>query len=323
MGSDWAQLVAEAAASRTPGPTGISPALLLPWERGFAGAVLGGGYGLSRTLAPALYQEFPTPPPPPVPRVQMPVLLPGIRDTKPNKNCPTPRLAARTTFGRVRRKTKGITPRELDRDKRNAVLEVWAEIGMGTVGSTLVEQCRGDADELRKSLGMVFTNKATATLIKRAASIRTYQRWYVSMNLPGSALPASEDILFRYLAELYDEGAAATRGQALLEALNLACATLGLDAAAQQSVRVRGAAAASFAEKRGTLQRPPLTVDALRILEDGVISASSRCARIFCGFLAFRSRVSTKLARSPLYRRRASYTRARTGHASEASPCPL
>ncbi len=287
MGSDWAQLVAEASAAWAPGPSGLSPALLLPWERGFAGAVLGGGLGLNRALAPALYPDPPPPTPAPPPRVHLPVLMPPVRDTRTKKHVPTPRLAARTTFGRVRRKTKDAHPRDLDKQRRDRVIEVWVEIATGSGAGTLVDQCKGDLGEVRRSLGMMFTNKATSTLVKRAAAIRTYQRWYLTMNLPGQALPATEDVLFRYLAELFDEGAAATRGQALLEALNLACATLGLDAGAQQSARVRGAAAASFAEKRGTLQRPPLTVDALQILEDGVISACSPCARVFCGFLAF------------------------------------
>ncbi len=207
---------------------------------------------------------------------------------------PIPRLAPRTAFGKVRRKCKQPPPRGRDADKRERVLNSWVDITMGAPTADLMRQCRGDKEEVRKSLSLIFTGKATSTLTKRAAAVRAYQRWFATMDLPGPALPAQEDILFRHLAEVYDECGAATRGQSLLEALNLTCATIGLPSDAQDSLRVKGAAAASFAQKRGTLQRPPLTVQAVRALEDGVTNASCLCDRVFCGFLAFCAHTRTR-----------------------------
>ncbi len=295
MGSDWAHLVAEASRRHGAAPAGTPASLLLPWERGLAGAVLGGGLALQRALAPALYGEPPAPDPPPVPRLPLPVLLPGPRSAKPPRSAPIPRIAPRTSFGKVRRKAKAHpAAKATDAERRERVIDSWTDIGIGIPGGELYVQCDGNRSEVRRSLTLIFTGKSTATLAKRAAALRGFQRWHAGMDLPGGAFPAQEEILFRHLAELYDEGAAATRGQALLEALNLASATFGFSAEAQASARVRGAAAASFAQKRGTLQRPPLTVAALRVLEDGVVTASTACDRIFCGFLAFLAHTRTR-----------------------------
>ncbi len=287
MGTEWANLVAEAARSHGGAPSGIPEALLLPWERGVAGAVLGGAMGLNRLFAPAVFSDLPPPPPLPVPPLELPRLQPGPREFNAPRAATIPRMAARTTFGRVRRKLKCTKPKESDKNRRERVVQAWVGIGLCAPAGELYRQTGGNALEMSKSLRLIFTGKATSTLAKRASSISSFRRWHASMDLPGPAIPPREEVLFRHLAEMYDEGGAPTRAQALLEALNLACATFGLPADAQLSARVKGAASASFAQKRGTLQRPPLSVTAMRILEDGVTNANTLCDRVFCGFAAF------------------------------------
>ncbi len=171
-------------------------------------------------------------------------------------------------------------------------LEAAGSVGVGARAAArglIVRLCANPVQ--RPDLVASGWNSPIATLSITSPS---NQRWCSTMDLPGPALPAQEDVLFRHLAEVYDECGAATRGQSLIEALNLTCATIGLASDAQESSRVKGAAAASFAQKRGTLQRPPLTVQAIRVLADGVTNASCLCDRVFCGFLAFCAHTRTR-----------------------------
>ncbi len=287
MGDQWAALLASAADQPAPLPT----SLLLPWEVGYAGVVLSRGLGVGRAFAGALYQPpvplqpqpLPSPPPPPV------VSTTSRRETQPLKRrLVPPRFAAQTSFGRAKRPRLEVPPEIADATAREKVLATWLTILSNCEGATLTEDDDGDdVDGARRSLEMAFTKRATSTLAKRGAAVLSFIRWHRGMDLPGLALPTSEPVLFRYLLELLDAGAAPTKASGILEGLNLAAAVLGFPSDAHQSQRVKGCADAAMNRKHATIQRPPFTVAVVKMFEDGVFRAGTLADRIFSGFVAF------------------------------------
>ncbi len=276
----WADLLADA---QRRGP-GLPSELLLPWERGFAGQVLGRGMGLSGALAGGLYDLPPIAPPPslppPLPQRHDPASAPAPRKRKLD----AVKFSGRTTFGRART-GRGPGPEEAESDAREKAITGWTAITWEAAQSTLKDQCGGDLAEYRSSFELLVASRATATLTKRLNAIMTYLRWHRSSQEEGEALPPKEDALFRYFQELHQEGAAPTRAKGCLEALNLGATLVGYDDSAMVSRRVIAAADAAFRRKPPTLQRPPLPVRIVKLLEDGVFSAATDCDRVFSGFL--------------------------------------
>ncbi len=287
MGDAWQSLLAAAATEQT----GLPPALLLPWEVGYAGLVLARGSGVGRAMSGALYQPPAPLHPPPLPPAPLPptISTTSRRETQPLKRrLAPPRFAAQTHFGRTKRQRPEVPPVAADASARAKVLDVWMSILARVDGATVATD-GGDDDggDPRRSVELAFTKRATSTLAKRGAAVLSYIRWFHGMDLPGLPLPVKEPVLFRYLLELLDAGAAPTKASGVLEGLNLAAAVLGFPSEAHHSQRVKGCAEASMSRKHATIQRPPFTVAVVKVFEDGVFRAGSLADRIFSGFLAF------------------------------------
>ncbi len=282
MSAEWAALLNDALRHGA----GLPDHLLLPWERGFAGQVLGRGAGLGRALSGGLYDLPPIAPPPVLPPSPLPRRAPEDPPVPRKRKLDAARFSGRTTFGRAKA-PRGRSQEELEGAARDKTLTAWTALTWEAAESTLKRQCHEDLDEYKKSLELLLASRSTATLTKRANSILTYLRWHRCVQEAGEPLPPKEETLFRYFQELHQEGAAPTRAKACLEALNLAAALVGFDDAAMQSQRVMAAADAAMRRKPPTLQRPPLPVRVVKLLEDGVFNAVSDCDKIFAGFLCF------------------------------------
>ncbi len=289
MGDQWAALLASAASQ----PAELPPSLLLPWEVGYAGVVLSRGLGVGRAFAGALYQPPVPLRPPPLPPAPPPPIVTATsrRETQPLKRrLAPPRFAAQTCFGRAKRPRLEVPPVVADASARDKVIGTWLTILSHCEGATLTMDDGDvdvDVDGARRSLEMAFTKRATSTLAKSGAAVLSFIRWYRGMDLPGLPLPVSEPVLFRYMLELLDAGAAPTKASGVLEGLNLAAAVLGFPSEAHHSQRVKGCADASMNRKHATIQRPPFTVAVVKIFEDGVFRAGTLADRIFSGFVAF------------------------------------
>ncbi len=287
MGDQWASLLAAASSQ----PSGLPATLLLPWEVGYAGVVLARGQGVGRAIAGALYQPPVPLDPPPLPPAPLPptVAASSRRETQPLKRrLAPPRFAAQTSFGRAKRPRLELPPGLADASARAKVINTWMTILANCDGAAVVaDEGDDDAGDVRRSLEMAFTKRATSTLAKRGAAVLSFIRWYRGMDLPGLPLPVAEPVLFRYMLELLDAGAAPTKASGVLEGLNLAAAVLGFSSEAHHSQRVKGCADASMNRKHATIQRPPFTVAVVKVFEDGVFRAGTLADRIFSGFLAF------------------------------------
>ncbi len=287
MGEQWNALLASAAAQ----PSGLPPTLLLPWEVGYAGVILARGNALGRAFSGALYQPPVPLVPPPLPPAPLPptVATSSRRETQPLKRrLAPPRFSAQTHFGRAKRVRLELPPAVADASARGKVINTWMTILANCDGAAVAGDGGDDDDDgIRRSIEMAVTKRATSTLAKRGAAVLTFIRWFRGMDLPGLPLPVAEPVLFRYMLELLDAGAAPTKASGVLEGLNLAAAVLGFSAEAHHSQRVKGCAEASMNRKHATIQRPPFTVAVVKIFEDGVFRAGSLADRIFSGFLAF------------------------------------
>ncbi len=324
MAAEWAALLGDALRH---GP-GLPEHLLLPWERGFAGQVLGRGSGVGRALSGGLYDLPPIAPPPVLPPSPLPRRAPEDQPIPRKRKLDAVRFSGRTTFGRAKA-PRGRTQGEIEGAAREKAVTAWTALSWDAAESTLRRQCNDDIDEFKKSLELLLASRSTATLTKRANSLLTFVRWHRCVQEAGDPLPPREESLFRYFQELHQEGAAPTRAKACLEALNLGATLVGFDDSAMLSQRVMAAADAALRRKPPTLQRPPLPVRVVKLLEDGVFNAASDCDNFLPVFYASlfmagsdswtlrelkKSRRWKAKARLDSWRPSAGCTRGATGH---------
>ena len=123
----------------------------------------------------------------------------------------------------------------------------------------------------------MLARKATATLCKRMCLMRMYMGWYNLSRLPQSGALFKEAHVFTYLKELHNDGAPASRGAALCEAINFVGGLLGVCVdAVRKSSRVRGTCCTLLRTRAATRQRRPLTVSMVMELEKAVAEDEGR-----------------------------------------------
>ena len=120
------------------------------------------------------------------------------------------------------------------------------------------------------SVQALLAPKATATLCKRMCSMRTHSGWYNLSRLPQSAALFEEAHVFTNVKEIYNDGAPASRGAALCEAINFVGRLLGVCVdAVRKSSRVRGMGCTLLRTRAATRRRRPLTVSMVMELGEG------------------------------------------------------
>ena len=258
-GSSWDEFIGSALLSGW-----TEPLVRMPWETGFAGMVLSGrGLGLPEAM----------PRPGPMP----PAFTQEVAEEVPKEDGFWDKVALHGSPGDVgsaffvvaKRASKDKSPKEADKDKRSMMLQKWADIT-----EVYADQCR--LGKQIKGLSVVdavqvvadtFEDKATATLAKRAASMKLFLGWCANAKVP--YVPLDEVKVYSYVTYLRSLGLPATRATSFVEALGFTKGLLGFEAIADilESRRVKGAALASYKRKRLTVKRAPLTVAMVSDLE--------------------------------------------------------
>ena len=114
---------------------------------------------------------------------------------------------------------------------------------------------------------MVFVKK-TATILKRAISLRIYRDWFETTGLELQAF-FTEHAVFRYVQALNVDRAPATRASAFCEAINFFAGIFDIDALAiRRSSRINGLRCKLLRTRQGVRQRQPLTVEMVAALEN-------------------------------------------------------
>ena len=257
----------------------------MPWEMGIAGMILSG-----QPIIPSM---------PALPVVALPFIgtlhEPPSNKTRTHEKSswvPPLEMPERCFARAIHYKKRMRTIDQKEDDKRCRVLEQWKlianEAGNRSRVGKFLSECRGDAAMELKVISDTVGSKATPTLEKRAGSILMFIRW-MRVVAPGvGALPAEEKWVYKYICELRDFKAPATRASSLLEALNLANSLLEPETMeTHASGRVKGAASDCLVKKRMTIQRPPLKVSLITGLEDLVVNGSVMEDRIFACFILF------------------------------------
>ena len=127
------------------------------------------------------------------------------------------------------------------------------------------------------SVQALLAPKATATLCKRMCSMRTHSGWYNLSRLPQSAALFEEAHVFTNVKEIYNDGAPASRGAALCEAINFVGRLLGVCVdAVRKSSRVRGMGCTLLRTRAATRRRRPLTVSMVMELGKAVVEDEGR-----------------------------------------------
>ena len=181
-----------------------------------------------------------------------------------------------------------------ENNKLNLALQCWKVIIMDSTSSTdlgkILMQCielgRSD-DYVWQIISDTFSQKSTATLRARSASLLVFGRWKRSISLGSTSeiFPISEEQAYQYLCELRCMKAAPSKGRRFVEALGFAKGLIGAKVDdTLSSARVRGAA--SGLVSGSTRKKCPFTVDQLVLLERLAIYVQGQDA-IFAGYLCF------------------------------------
>ena len=118
------------------------------------------------------------------------------------------------------------------------------------------------------TLDALLATKKTATIAKRASSLKFYAAWYEGTGRAPSEFFA-EPAVFAYVAHLYSSGAPASRAAALREALNFMSGIFAINLdSVKASARVRGMACKSLRTRAEVRQRRPLTKEMVITLEN-------------------------------------------------------
>jgi hypothetical protein len=157
--------------------------------------------------------------------------------------------------------------------------------------------------EAAPSIVAALEARKTATLEKRAGSLRLFEAWFATSGRPSADIFA-ERTVFEHMAFLNDERVGATRGLALSQAINFAGGLFKFDvAAAAGSSRVRGLVVRLLKTRQPLRQRAPLSVAMVAFLENLACDTEEDLEGVLAGAALFclyaRARVGD-LRRSPV-----------------------
>lgn len=142
-------------------------------------------------------------------------------------------------------------------------------------------------DETSKSLCAVLEARKTATIMKRASSIRTFLAWFDSVGLE-PALLLAERTVFDYLTFTNEQRCGATTGIAFLQSLNFVGGLFNMDVkAAVSSPRVRGLVVRLSRTAQPRRQRAPLSVAMLEFLEKVAYNDTDDLKGVIAGAAVF------------------------------------
>ena len=176
-------------------------------------------------------------------------------------------------------RTLKFYPEKEDKDRRCSILSDWASLvavapNAFRVGRFIVEDKEEMThDNIRRSVEMCFTGKATSTLAKRFYSINRFLTWCVKTG--ACPFPVRERDVLRHLEGLDSDKCAPSAGQSLLEAIRFGAALLGMDEdlSSKGQTRVQGLATKMSLRAGPIVQAAPLTVAQVCKLERLVVES--------------------------------------------------
>jgi hypothetical protein len=246
----------------------------LPWSHGFLAAVLGD--------APIV----------PVPALEAldEVPLPLVDEPEPEEPVtalePEPTVRQDKMTKRLALFSLGTDAKAVEGAARDAVLAGWSELLLLRPGASSVGlQLSASNETVAPTLALVTADRRTSTLKARLGSLALYARW---CRMAGAEpFPFCEDVAFRYVLDLLQNRAPATRAARFREAVGFAKGVFGFSGADSvlESRRIQGAAVASFDTKRLLVKREPLKKAWLEIFEYLCVSAPDDLVSVFAGFV--------------------------------------
>ena len=179
-----------------------------------------------------------------------------------------------------------------DHDKRHSMSSNWASLvcmnlEAFTIGDAVLLSGKGISHRLVvESVSACMARKATSTITKRFYALNRFVGYCGKSGL--QCFPILERVMFEYLQFLAkDEKSAPSSGRSFLEAVNFACATLGLrsDLAVLGTRRIDGVSAELVKRGDPIEQASPLTVSQVIQLERMTAQATDMRDRIVLGGL--------------------------------------
>ena len=153
-------------------------------------------------------------------------------------------------------------------------------------GRLLIDMADYGTDCEMKHLQTIFVRKATSTLTKRASAWTLFVSWQSKSYPKCHLFPLQEHWVFEYFNHVILEKRSSTRCHDFLSAVRFVQHTLGLDDAevVLSSGRVRGLADMAALDRPPVVQKPPLTVNAILLLEDALFDDDLQTASM-SGFI--------------------------------------
>ena len=258
----------------------------LPWERGYAAAVLG-------IQAKPLW-PFVDPPLGAAVRADQLARASSSSTTV----VPLPQNISRTAARRVKFLPQTMCPDAL---RQRALLKwrmiIESDLEATMVGQQLLAMIENlePENDILEMLTNVFSVKKTGTLVKRVGAMMTFLVWSRGKAIYRPLL-CEETVIYAYVSNMLKTGCAPTRAAHFKQALAFYRHLLGCPSAdaALASTRIKGCCSRQFKRKRKTKKAPALKVDHLRILEHLTMNASLDADRCAAGFFSFCSLSSSR-----------------------------
>ena len=115
-----------------------------------------------------------------------------------------------------KRRMQEITVQDFDDHKLDEALRVWrgllGEMGESSGSFNQIMSCE-NGKMADRSFNFAFFGKPASTLAKRACSLTLYVHWAHASGFKAFPLYMSEEVVFKYLDDLLQEGAPPTRAQ--------------------------------------------------------------------------------------------------------------
>ena len=230
----------------------VPESLRMPWERGFAGVVLGGADK----------------------HLQVSSLMESTRSAKfmeievEKKKVESSEVKIKPSF--VIKDKERLPWDRAQSEERDRLLTGWKVVIAEAGDHSKVEAMMRQHGE--QVLDDVFAKKKNGTSQVRLSAMMLYVRWSRAKGL--DPFPLLEDQCYAYVDQLRRDGAPATRASSFRRALAFCKGTIQLGGVDEilQSGRITGSAHRSFLTKRTLRQRDALTVHQVSVLE-----------RVLCG----------------------------------------
>ena len=244
--------------------TKLGQPLVMPWEMGFAGMVLGNNLPMKTegcfdfSVAEKLKEEV--------------VVVEGDEDDPP--------VVGLDRFPMASQKVR-LPMLEEEKEERFGEMQRWLVIAQAMGRSSPMAKMLDEHGE--KVLEDILAKKKTGALRTRSVAVLLYLRWANAKKL--KAFPLEVETVYKYVDELRRNKAPATRANSFRSALAFMKGTFDLEGVDEilQNSAISGSCHRSYLTKRLLRQRDAVKVDLVRVLENVVELGETLTERVFAG----------------------------------------